>query len=270
MSNSKFFSLYTLSLPFALAICIPLAFFAVITTIIASSILAVRVFLVYLELVFAVIFQYLLPSDTTRTTLSRRHSSHNVTFNTSRSPTPPIRRRSRRLSNASLTPAASSVSLPVPRSIGSARDFEGVGGWRLDGPSEDDDHAWTNINSRLELPAESPRRHHRRRLTNDYFIGERIEERTSPDLVIGRGGGGGGWSPNTKRLRTPTLITGGAGAMDSYFAIGWSGNGGNGNGNWNGNGGSPKLSTRVPSAVSTTSGSPVSSKSSGLTMNGRQ
>lgn len=41
-----------------------------------------------------------------------------------------------------------------------SRDYEGVGGWRLGG---DDDYeaAWTNINSRLELPAEHSRRHKR-------------------------------------------------------------------------------------------------------------
>lgn len=35
-------------------------------------------------------------------------------------------------------------------SVGLDRDFEGVGGWRLD--DQEDDRDWTNINSRLELP----------------------------------------------------------------------------------------------------------------------
>lgn len=40
------------------------------------------------------------------------------------------------------------------------RDFEGVGGWRLDDRGDDSD--WANINSRLELPLERlPRHHHR-------------------------------------------------------------------------------------------------------------
>ncbi|KAK0643466.1 hypothetical protein B0T16DRAFT_415954 [Cercophora newfieldiana] len=38
-------------------------------------------------------------------------------------------------------------------SIGLDRDFEGIGGWRLD-EKEDDGNNWTNINSRLELPVE--------------------------------------------------------------------------------------------------------------------
>jgi len=36
-------------------------------------------------------------------------------------------------------------------SVGIDRDFEGIGGWRLD---EHDDSDWANINSRLELPTE--------------------------------------------------------------------------------------------------------------------
>lgn len=52
-------------------------------------------------------------------------------------------------------------------SVGMDRDFEGVGGWRIDDGDDEDNKAWTNINSRLELPFEgsSPysRRHQRSR-----------------------------------------------------------------------------------------------------------
>jgi len=45
-------------------------------------------------------------------------------------------------------------------SAGIDRDFEGIGGWRLD---DHDDAGWTDINSRLELPLErSLTRHHQR------------------------------------------------------------------------------------------------------------
>ncbi|KAK0750974.1 hypothetical protein B0T18DRAFT_59804 [Schizothecium vesticola] len=49
-------------------------------------------------------------------------------------------------------------------SVGLDRDFEGIGGWRLDG-NEDEDGSWTNINSRLELPGDrmSISAHHRSR-----------------------------------------------------------------------------------------------------------
>jgi hypothetical protein len=48
------------------------------------------------------------------------------------------------------TPAITKSGLTP--SVGLDRDFEGIGGWRLD--DRDDDGNWTNINSRLELPVE--------------------------------------------------------------------------------------------------------------------
>lgn len=50
-------------------------------------------------------------------------------------------------------------------SSGMDRDFEGVGGWRLD--NRDDDADWANINSRLELPLERSQRHHHRSSSGD-------------------------------------------------------------------------------------------------------
>ncbi|KAK3940685.1 hypothetical protein QBC46DRAFT_384787 [Diplogelasinospora grovesii] len=80
-------------------------------------------------------------------------------------------RRSRRTSQASLASVGTITPIHeddgtstmaesglVP-SVGMDRDFEGIGGWRLD----DNDTDWTNINSRLELPLErSSDRHHYR------------------------------------------------------------------------------------------------------------
>lgn len=43
----------------------------------------------------------------------------------------------------------------VSPSLGIARDFEGIGGWRIDTGDEDDERRWTTMNSRLEL--RSPR-----------------------------------------------------------------------------------------------------------------
>jgi hypothetical protein len=40
-------------------------------------------------------------------------------------------------------------------SLGMARDYEGLGGWRED----DGDESWLNINSRLELPSHTQRSH---------------------------------------------------------------------------------------------------------------
>jgi hypothetical protein len=52
------------------------------------------------------------------------------------------------------------------------RDFEGVGGWRV--PGDDDEEAlWMGINSRLQLPAETPTRRHARSLTGGASPGQR-------------------------------------------------------------------------------------------------
>ncbi|KAK3991325.1 hypothetical protein QBC44DRAFT_52277 [Cladorrhinum sp. PSN332] len=52
-----------------------------------------------------------------------------------------------------ITPAPQSAADVAASSIGLDRDFEGIGGWRLD-DGNDDGGEWTNINSRLELPLE--------------------------------------------------------------------------------------------------------------------
>ncbi|KFY16161.1 hypothetical protein V492_01521 [Pseudogymnoascus sp. VKM F-4246] len=218
----RFLSLYTFSLPLAVLISIPLACTAVITTLAAASILAVRVTFVYIELVLAVVPHYIFRTDDPHSKLSHRFLSPNATYDDSGANTPTIERRSRRLSNASLmpgglTPAASAVSLPLPKqSVGLGRDFEGVGGWRLDQQS-DEEQLWTKINSRLELPAESPRRyHHQRSLTAGGYSGDQRERNRSPELSMRRNGS---FSPNTKRIRTPTLTRSGFTAVDEYFGM---------------------------------------------------
>ncbi|KFY89396.1 hypothetical protein V500_05727 [Pseudogymnoascus sp. VKM F-4518 (FW-2643)] len=217
----RFLSLYTFSLPLAVLISIPLACTAVITTLVAVSILAVRVTFVYVELVLAVVPQYIFRMDDPHSKLSYRFLSPNATYENSPATTPTIERRSRRLSNTSLmstlTPAASAVSLPLPQqSVGLGRDFEGVGGWRLDQQS-DEEQLWTRINSRLELPAESPRRyHHQRSLTAGSYSGDQRERNRSPELSMRRNGS---FSPNTKRIRTPTLSRNGFTVGDGYFGM---------------------------------------------------
>jgi hypothetical protein len=52
------------------------------------------------------------------------------------------------------------------------RDFEGVGGWRMSG-DDDEEALWMGINSRLQLPAETPTRRHARSLTGGVSPGQR-------------------------------------------------------------------------------------------------
>jgi hypothetical protein len=86
------------------------------------------------------------------------------------------------------------------------RDFEGVGGWRV--PGDDDEEAlWMGINSRLQLPAETPTRRHARSLTGG----------ASPAQRWSAGSEAFRMSPVQSRARTPVRF-----AIDdesSYFPM---------------------------------------------------
>jgi hypothetical protein len=190
--------------------------------------------LVYAELAVAVIPYYLLGIATPKQSLPRTKSFSNPAAAL-------VRRRKRRSSGSgasggSLTPVASDVNFGLNQSIGPQRDFEGVGGWRLDVPSEDDS-LWTSFNSRLELPADHVRRH-RRSLTSGSMPSERRrgDRSYSPEATI--------TSPNTSRARTPPTLTTGEGYFSSQP-------------------GSPKVLKKTLSNMTATSLSSGSSKGSG-------
>lgn len=226
---------YGIFLPFILLLSIPLAVFAATTTILSCSVLLFRVLLVYTELAVAVIPHYLFGFAPPKQSLPRTKSFSNSTAVSGR-------RRKRHSSGGSgasgdsITPVASDVNFGLNQSIGSQRDFEGVGGWRLDVPS-DDDLLWTSFNSRLELPVDHIRRH-RRSLTSGSMSGERRrgDRSYSPEATI--------TSPNTSRARTPPTLTVGEG----YFPT---------------QPGSPKVLKKTLSNMTATSLSSGSSKGSG-------
>lgn len=188
-------------LPFIFIFAVPLAIFAAITTSVAFTILAFRVIVIYTELALNIIPSYFGSNKKSRYSLI-------PSTPTSSSPTSG-RRRKRRSSTSSnvslagsLTPVASDSNLALIQSIGPDRDYEGVGGWRSDNPLEDES-LWTNINSRLELPADHGRRHHRS-LTGPTMPMEIRYNRSYSH------------SPNTSRARTPPAY--GAVVMgDNYF-----------------------------------------------------
>jgi hypothetical protein len=184
---------YSLILPFLFIFTIPTAILATITTTLAFSILAFRVILVYIELAIAVIPHYLLGRKFT----SSKPLQRNISFSNPSSV--PVRRRKRRSGSSSsslsaagsITPVQGESGIGLNQSIGPTRDYEGVGGWRLDNPS-DDDALWTSINSRLELPADHVRRHHRS-MTSGSTPGDSRQNRSySPEAMM-----------NTSRTRTP-------------------------------------------------------------------
>jgi hypothetical protein len=150
---------------------------------------------VYIELALAVIPYYLLGARPASTHLKR-----NKSFPTQPTTTSPARRKRRGSTSSllsatgSLTPVSSETVMGLSQSVGPARDYEGVGGWRLDKSSDDDDALWTGINSRLELPAEHTRRHYRS-LTGGSMPGDmRANRSCSPEATT---------TMNTSKARTP-------------------------------------------------------------------
>lgn len=191
--------------PFLLLfVSIPLAFFALITTSVAVTLLSFRALVVYFHLAIAIVGAWLSLSPSNHS-LPRR--SRLVPTSVRSSPTG-ARQRSRRTSIASTASSLDSPAFSAPPPnflkyknnslttlIGTSeltRDFEGVGGWRV--PGDDDEEAlWMGINSRLELPAEIPTRRHRRSITGTTSPGNRL----SAGSEILR------MSPVQSRARTP-------------------------------------------------------------------
>ena len=198
---------YGLILPFLFLFTIPIAIIASITTTLAFSILAFRVVLIYIELAFAVIPHYLLGTVNNPKSLDRNTALPN-------SSALPSKRRKRRSNSSSsslsaagsTTPIQGENSLGLSQSVGHIRDYEGVGGWRLDNPDNEDDGLWTRINSRLELPADHVRRHHRS-LTSGSMPGDtRLNWNYNPEAMM-----------NTSRMRTPPSSAAGVG--EGYFPL---------------------------------------------------
>lgn len=147
-----------------LSISIPLTIFAAITTLTAIGALTLRASIIYFELMVALIQAYLFPSRP-KAAPSKRPSSRRTSPHRSR------RRGSIASSSSSLDALGSSRAPPRLNNKSASfvslfgtgeptRDYEGVGGWRVtDGP--DEDAIWLGMNSRLELPAMTPRNHHR-------------------------------------------------------------------------------------------------------------
>lgn len=177
--------LYLLGPPLLFIVSFPLAIFAAITTSLALSLLAARASMVYFELAVALLHASIFPEPPKP--MPRRVAP------------PPSSPRIRRTSTASqdIAPAArlhrksgSSASLLNASIPASARDYEGVGGWRYY-EGEEEEALWMGMNKRLELPLTLPpgRRHQRR------HTGEEPRWPGSPEVFR--------MSPLQSRMRTP-------------------------------------------------------------------
>ncbi|KAL3955349.1 hypothetical protein ACCO45_010912 [Purpureocillium lilacinum] len=238
---------YAFMVPFLFIITAPLALFAGITTTLAFSVLILRVLIVYLDIALSLVPSYFkrhqrhpqsrhdhgLRSVSPTATSSSAHSVND--YASPPTPTqqqvPLFRRRRRRPSSATSIVSAGSTTPLGQRlmpSVGAERDFEGIGGWRAgkDG-DEDDDNAWTTINSRFEFPY--PRSHHNRTPSGGAWpptpgdsgvLMMKSRRNASPDS---RQSGKGPTSPNSSRTRTPSASRVAAamtmGHGDSYFPL---------------------------------------------------
>jgi hypothetical protein len=216
MGSAGWFSnpFYLLVIPFILLLLIPISICAGITTMIASFILILRLFLVYcdfgLELVRLVLGGRDQPEHYVESPSMSRRPSGPTTPTESPTNSPltlfPKSHKGRR-SSATI---GYSGSYPHDRLGWSStksltRDYEGLGGWRLrDSRNSADEHAWESLNSRLEIP--DSHRHHFRSQTCVVSPGS---ERVRPSARHGSRSGPHSperhaLTPSSPRSRTPT------------------------------------------------------------------
>ncbi|KAI1204001.1 hypothetical protein F5X97DRAFT_282731 [Nemania serpens] len=189
--------------PFAFLVALPLALCAGVTTILAFLVLFLRLFLVYFDVGLETLRHVLVgPAAQGRYITSRRPSTNSPPPPSPVTPTSRHRRRVKRQgSSGSITPVSGFDGLSaVTPSIGLERDFEGVGGWRLESV---DEQQWYNLNSRLENPY---RRHHFRSQSGGAVL---------PGIVVAKPG-----SHSPERSRSIGKAKGLAAAdRDGYFAF---------------------------------------------------
>ncbi|KAI0175780.1 hypothetical protein GGR52DRAFT_329975 [Hypoxylon sp. FL1284] len=212
--------------PFLFFIALPLALCAGFTTILAFMVLFLRLFLVYFDVGLETV-RYALLGHAAHT---RYVASQSRTPSPSEGGSPPStpeaartrqlqqqrrRRRQSSVSSGTATPVGGRVDGlgGLTPSVGFERDFEGVGGWRLDRVDLDadadefaSDQQWYSLNSRLEIPAAAGRHHYRSQsggavLSGAHGLGLYMKGAAgeySPDALRIHA------SPNSSRSRTPT------------------------------------------------------------------
>ncbi|KAI1814309.1 hypothetical protein GGS20DRAFT_416248 [Poronia punctata] len=172
-------------IPFVFLVALPLAICASITTIIAFLVLFLRLFLVYFDLGLETL-SYVLVGHAAQARYVTSRSTSSITPTSSTSLTPagspatatfrhrrPLKRQTSAGSGTTtqITGLGGLSGLP-PSSAGLDRDFEGVGGWRLDGDNPAaDERQWLNLNSRLGVP--KPRHHFRSQSGDPVIRGSR-------------------------------------------------------------------------------------------------
>ncbi|OTB06336.1 hypothetical protein M426DRAFT_319068 [Hypoxylon sp. CI-4A] len=205
--------------PFIFFVAFPLALCAGFTTILAFMVLFLRLFLIYFDVGLETL-RNVLVGHPARTRYIASQQTPLTTPPTSSGSSPPsspearLRRRRKRqgsmsVSSGSATPVGGLDGLALTPSIGLERDFEGVGGWRLDSVDIDADAAddqWYNLNSRLEIP---DWRHHFRSQSGGAVLSGAnglglYTKSANPTATYSLEGLRLNASPNSSRSRTPT------------------------------------------------------------------
>ncbi|KAI0132188.1 hypothetical protein BJ170DRAFT_234859 [Xylariales sp. AK1849] len=194
--------LQILIFPLVFLVALPLAICAGFTTILASLVLFLRLFMVYFD-VGVETCRYALVGHGRQ---SRFIESPSVSRRSSR-PTSPVARRSESLGTSSMLPPHGLPDvLPLTPITELVRDYEGVGGWRYrDSANAEDEHAWESLNSRLEVT--DHHRHHFRSSSGGALLSgtpglglyTKPGSRTGPHSPITTT-----FSPNSLRNRTPS------------------------------------------------------------------
>ncbi|KAI2780812.1 hypothetical protein F4815DRAFT_115217 [Daldinia loculata] len=198
--------------PFLFFVALPLALCAGFTTILAFMVLFLRLFLVYFDVGLETL-RYLLVGHPAHRRTPSGTPPHSLESSPPSSPEARHRRRRSKMqgsfSSGSATPIGGFDGLALTPTTGLERDFEGVGGWRLDGVDVDadaTDQQWYSLNSRLELP---DRRHRSRSHSGGavlpgnsglglYMEGANASTAYNPEGLRMYA------SPNSSRSRTPT------------------------------------------------------------------
>jgi hypothetical protein len=171
--------LYAFAPVILLMASIPLAIFATVTTIIAISFLALRAFVVYVQLAVALLGAWLDPPPP-KSLLHQRSQPPSSDYTL---PTPPRGGRTNANPihshevgiNSTQASRQHTKSDSLSTLLGTSeftKDFEGVGGWRDPGDAKEE-ALWMGMNSRLELPADVTPRKHRRSLTGGAIPSQR-------------------------------------------------------------------------------------------------
>ncbi|KAI1333081.1 hypothetical protein F5Y16DRAFT_2607 [Xylariaceae sp. FL0255] len=205
--------------PFVFLVAFPLAICAGVTTVLAFLVLFLRLFLVHFDVGLETLLYAFRGHKPQRTTPSSPISLTNSPILSGSPETTAAtlrhqRRKKRRgsFSGGSITPIGrSGSSLSLAPSVGLERDFEGVGGWRLDSIDLDtspppNEEQWYTLNSRLDVP--SRQRHHFRSQSGGAVLtgvglftkSKSINGSYSPESTMKTTS-----SPSRSRSRTPTI-----------------------------------------------------------------